>query len=133
MELEFFVKPGEDEEWHQKWVEDRLDWWVDQGVERNSLQLYNVPPDELAHYSKATFDVMYQFPHGLEELEGIANRTDFDLGSHTKAQGDSASLKVMENPIPTPSSPSAIWMPTSGSCLTSSSPLRVSIGACWRC
>jgi glycyl-tRNA synthetase len=90
MELEFFVKPGEDEEWHQRWVENRLDWWVDQGVGRNSLQLYNVPPVELAHYSKATFDVMYQFPHGLEELEGIANRTDFDLGSHTKAQSDFA-------------------------------------------
>jgi glycyl-tRNA synthetase len=99
MELEFFVKPGEDEDWHQKWVEDRLDWWVAQGVERNSLQLYNVPADELAHYSKATFDVMYQFPHGLEELEGIANRTDFDLGSHTKAQGEfGLTAKVMENP-----------------------------------
>jgi glycyl-tRNA synthetase len=98
MELEFFVKPGEDEEWHQKWVEDRLDWWVAQGVERNALQLYNVPADELAHYSKATFDVMYKFPHGLEELEGIANRTDFDLGSHTKAQGEfGLRSKVMEN------------------------------------
>jgi glycyl-tRNA synthetase len=52
------------------------------------LELLHVPPDELAHYSKATVDVMYRFPHGLEELEGIANRTDFDLGSHTKAQGD---------------------------------------------
>jgi len=99
MELEFFVKPGEDEAWHQKWVEDRLDWWVDQGVERNSLQLYNVPADELAHYSKATFDVMYQFPHGLEELEGIANRTDFDLGSHTKAQDEfGIQSSVMPNP-----------------------------------
>jgi glycyl-tRNA synthetase len=99
MELEFFVKPGEDEAWHQKWVEDRLDWWVDQGVERNSLQLYNVPKDELAHYSKATFDVMYQFPHGLEELEGIANRTDFDLGSHTKAQDEfGINAQVMPNP-----------------------------------
>jgi glycyl-tRNA synthetase len=98
MELEFFVKPGEDEQWHQKWVENRLDWWVNQGVERNSLQLYNVPQAELAHYSKATFDVMYKFPHGLEELEGIANRTDFDLGSHTKAQGDfDIQAKVMEN------------------------------------
>ena len=98
MELEFFVKPGEDEQWHQKWVETRLDWWVDQGVERNSLQLYNVPQEELAHYSKATFDVMYKFPHGLEELEGIANRTDFDLGSHSKAQGDfGIQAKVMEN------------------------------------
>jgi glycyl-tRNA synthetase len=98
MELEFFVKPGEDEEWHQRWVEERLDWWVDQGVERNSLQLYNVPADELAHYSKATFDVMYQFPHGLEELEGIANRTDFDLGSHTKAQNEfGLHARVKEN------------------------------------
>jgi glycyl-tRNA synthetase len=88
MELEFFVKPGTDEEWHHKWVEERLDWWAAQGVEPNSLQLYHVPGDELAHYSKATVDVMYRFPHGLEELEGIANRTDFDLGSHTKAQGD---------------------------------------------
>jgi glycyl-tRNA synthetase len=99
MELEFFVKPGEDEEWHQKWVEERLNWWVDQGVERNRLQLYNVPAEELAHYSKATFDVMYQFPHGLEELEGIANRTDFDLGSHTKAQDEfGITSKVMPNP-----------------------------------
>jgi glycyl-tRNA synthetase len=99
MELEFFVKPGEDEEWHQKWVEERLNWWVDQGVERNRLQLYNVPAEELAHYSKATFDVMYQFPHGLEELEGIANRTDFDLGSHTKAQDEfNITSKVMPNP-----------------------------------
>ncbi len=98
MELEFFVKPGEDEQWHQTWVENRLDWWVDQGVGRNRLQLYNVPHEELAHYSKATFDVMYQFPHGLEELEGIANRTDFDLGSHSKSQGDfDIQAKVMEN------------------------------------
>ena len=88
MELEFFVKPGTDEEWHQRWVEERLDWWEAQGVERNRLQLYNVPKEELSHYSKATFDIMYQFPHGLEELEGIANRTDFDLGSHTRAQGE---------------------------------------------
>jgi glycyl-tRNA synthetase len=99
MELEFFVKPGEDEAWHQKWVEERLDWWVAQGVERNSLQLYNVPKDELAHYSKATFDVMYKFPHGLDELESIANRTDVDLGSHTKDQKKfGIQSKVMANP-----------------------------------
>ena len=99
MELEFFVEPGSDEEWHQQWVEARLDWWAAQGLERNRLQLYNVPQDELAHYSKATFDVMYHFPHGLEELEGIANRTDFDLGSHSKAQADfDIQAKVMANP-----------------------------------
>ena len=86
MELEFFVKPGEDEEWHKKWTDLRLQWWEDQGVSKECLELYHVPADELAHYSKATVDIMYKFPHGLEELEGIANRTDFDLGSHTKGQ-----------------------------------------------
>ena len=86
MELEFFVKPGEDEEWHKKWTDLRLQWWEDQGVSKDSLELYHVPGDELAHYSKATVDIMYNFPHGLEELEGIANRTDFDLGSHTRGQ-----------------------------------------------
>jgi glycyl-tRNA synthetase len=98
MELEFFVKPGTDEEWHQTWVEERLDWWVDQGVNRNRLQLYKVPSNELSHYSKATYDVMYHFPHGLEELEGIANRTDFDLGSHTRSQSEfKLTAKVMHN------------------------------------
>jgi glycyl-tRNA synthetase len=88
MELEFFVQPGSDEAWHEQWVENRLQWWDAQGVNRNRIELYRVPADELAHYSKATVDLMYHFPHGVEELEGIANRTDFDLGSHTKAQGD---------------------------------------------
>jgi len=88
MELEFFVKPGEDEKWHDTWVNERLKWWGEQGVNENNLELYRVPAEELAHYSKATVDVMYRFPHGLEELEGIANRTDFDLGSHTKNQAD---------------------------------------------
>ncbi|MCY3884907.1 MAG: glycine--tRNA ligase [Gammaproteobacteria bacterium] len=86
MELEYFVKPGTDEEWHQTWTELRLDWWERQGVSRNAIHLHNVPKDDLAHYSKATFDLMYRFPHGMDELEGIANRTDFDLGSHTKQQ-----------------------------------------------
>ena len=88
MELEYFVQPGKDEETHQLWVQERLDWWAKQGISKNNLELYNVPEDELAHYSKATVDLMYRFPHGLEELEGIANRTDFDLGSHTKNQND---------------------------------------------
>ena len=88
MELEFFVEPGTDERWHETWVQARLDWWQDQGVNPNNLQLYHVPADELAHYSKATVDIMYRFPHGVEELEGIANRTDFDLGSHTRGQSE---------------------------------------------
>ena len=86
MELEFFVVPGTDEEWHKKWVDLRLSWWEKQGVSKESLELYDVPKEELAHYSKATVDIMYKFPHGVEELEGIANRTDFDLGSHSKDQ-----------------------------------------------
>ena len=98
MELEFFVVPGTDEDWHKKWVELRVNWWEKQGVPKKSLELYKVPKDELAHYSKATVDIMYKFPHGVEELEGIANRTDFDLGSHSKNQDElSLKSKVSEN------------------------------------
>ena len=98
MELEFFVKPGEDEKWHKEWTEMRLKWWQEQGLSSDNIELYHVPEDELAHYSKATVDIMYRYPHGLEELEGIANRTDFDLGSHTKGQEQlSIFSKVAEN------------------------------------
>jgi len=98
MELEFFVVPGTDEDWHKKWVELRINWWEKQGVPKKSLELYEVPKNELAHYSKATVDIMYKFPHGVEELEGIANRTDFDLGSHSKNQDElSLKSKVSEN------------------------------------
>ena len=98
MELEFFVKPGTDEDWHKKWVNKRLDWWEKQGIPLNNIELYDVPEDELAHYSKGTIDLMYRFPHGLEELEGIANRTDFDLGSHSKNQDElNITATVMEN------------------------------------
>ena len=88
MELEFFVEPGTDDDWHDQWVHERLAWWQDQGINGNNLELLRVTEEELAHYSKATVDVMYRFPHGVEELEGIANRTDFDLGAHTKNQRD---------------------------------------------
>ena len=98
MELEFFVAPGTDDDWHKKWVDARLKWWNEQGVSKDSIELYNVPSNELAHYSKATVDIMYKFPHGLEELEGIANRTDFDLGSHSKNQKDlDIHSNVLEN------------------------------------
>ena len=98
MELEFFVVPGTDDDWHKKWVEFRVNWWEKQGVAKKSLELYDVPKDELAHYSKATIDIMYKFPHGVEELEGIANRTDFDLGSHSKNQDElNLRAKVSEN------------------------------------
>ncbi len=88
MEIEYFVKPGTDEDWHQRWVEDRVRWWTTLGLSRDNLKLYHVPADELAHYSKATVDVMYKYPIGWEEIEGIANRTDFDLGSHSKNQAE---------------------------------------------
>ena len=98
MELEFFVVPGTDDDWHKKWVEFRVNWWEKQGVAKKSLELYDVPKDELAHYSKATIDIMYKFPHGVEELEGIANRTDFDLGSHSKNQDElGLKAKVSQN------------------------------------
>ena len=88
MELEYFVRPGEDEAALDYWRDERLRWWEDQGIEPSKLEIYDVPESDLAHYSKRTLDIMYRFPHGLEELEGIANRTDFDLGSHTKNQRD---------------------------------------------
>ena len=98
MELEYFVKPGSDESWHKYWVDKRLNWWADQGVNSDKLKLFEVEKKDLSHYSKATFDIMYDFPHGLEELEGIANRTDFDLGSHSKNQKDfNIKAKVQEN------------------------------------
>ncbi len=86
MELEFFVQPGEDNLWHEKWIEERSKWWESQGVSKKKIRFLEVPKNELSHYSKRTVDLMYEFPHGEEELEGIANRTDFDLGSHSKNQ-----------------------------------------------
>ena len=98
MELEFFVRSGEDEYWHKKWLDTRLDWWVKQGIDKKNLEIYDVPQEELSHYSKATVDIMYKFPHGIEELEGIANRTDFDLGSHSKNQNElNISAKTNKN------------------------------------
>jgi len=97
MELEFFVMPGTDDKWHKEWVKNRIEWWVKQGIPEKKLKILEVPKKDLAHYSKSTIDLMYQFPHGLEELEGIANRTDFDLGSHSKNQeelGISAKINV---------------------------------------
>jgi glycyl-tRNA synthetase len=86
MEMEYFVDPKDDENFHAYWIEERMKWWLNQGLKKENLELLNVPKNELSHYSKATTDIMYKFPHGTEELEGIANRTDFDLGSHTKSQ-----------------------------------------------
>jgi glycyl-tRNA synthetase len=87
MEMEFFVKPGEDEKWYDYWKAERLEWYVEYGIRRESLRLRDHAADELAHYAKACADVEYQFPFGWSELEGIANRTDFDLRRHSEYSG----------------------------------------------
>ncbi len=90
MEMEFFVKPGEDEEWHQYWIDERTRWYVDLGVDKDNLRHYEHAPEKLSHYSKRTVDIEYRFRfQGSEwgELEGIANRTDYDLRIHSEASG----------------------------------------------
>jgi glycyl-tRNA synthetase len=88
--MEFFVEPGTDEEWHQYWIDQRTDWYTDLGIDRENLRHFDHPKDKLSHYSKRTVDIEYRFGfQGSEwgELEGIANRTDFDLSTHTEHSG----------------------------------------------
>ena len=90
MEMEFFVEPGTDETWHQYWIDARTDWYTGLGISRDNLRLFEHPQEKLSHYSKRTVDIEYRFGfQGNEwgELEGIANRTDFDLKTHTKHSG----------------------------------------------
>ena len=90
MEMEFFVQPGTDEQWHQYWIDTRTTWYVDLGIARDNLRQYEHPKDKLSHYSKRTVDIEYRFHfQGSEwgELEGIANRTDFDLTTHSEHSG----------------------------------------------
>ena len=95
MEMEFFVKPGEDEQWHQTWIDTRTDWYVDLGIDRENLRHFEHPKEKLSHYSKRTVDIEYRFRfQGSQwgELEGIANRTDFDLSTHSEASGQDLSF-----------------------------------------
>ena len=90
MEMEFFVKPGTDEEWHQYWIDNRWNWYLDLGLSADNLRLYEHAKEKLSHYSKRTVDIEYRFNFGgqeFAELEGVANRTDFDLKSHSEASG----------------------------------------------
>ncbi len=104
MEIEYFVRPGEDEKIHDEWIEDHLNWWVESvGLDRAKLQLFEHPKEKLSHYSKRTVDILYQYPTlGFDELEGIANRTDWDLGSHSRDQdklplSDNTRERAMKN------------------------------------
>jgi len=87
MEMEFFVKPGDDEQWFQYWLDERFNWYIKHGIRCERLRLRQHAADELAHYAKGCADVEYEFPFGWSELEGIANRTDFDLKRHAEYSG----------------------------------------------
>ncbi len=90
MEMEFFVVPGTDEEWHQYWIDERMAWYVDLGLRKENLRLYEHPAEKLSHYAKRTVDIEYRFGFPGDEwgeLEGIANRTDYDLSVHSRASG----------------------------------------------
>ena len=90
MEMEFFVAPGTDEEWHEYWLEQRWNWYIDLGLAKENLRRYEHPKDKLSHYSKRTVDIEYRFGFGakeFDELEGVANRTDYDLSVHGEASG----------------------------------------------
>ncbi len=88
MEMEFFVPPDADGEWHRRWMDERMRWYAELGIRPDQLRLRAHGPDELSHYSIATSDIEYLFPMGWSELEGIANRGDFDLTQHAKYSGD---------------------------------------------
>jgi glycyl-tRNA synthetase len=87
MEMQFFVKPDSDEEWFERWREWRMKWHIDLGLDETKLRWHEHGPGELAHYARAAFDIEYEFPFGWQEIEGIHNRTDFDLKAHQEASG----------------------------------------------
>jgi len=100
MEMEFFVRPGTDEDWHQRWIETRLAWYTDLGLAKDNLRLFEHPKDKLSFYSKRTVDIEYRFGFdGGEwgELEGLANRTDYDLSTHAQASGQDLSFLDAES------------------------------------
>ena len=87
MEMQYFVKPGDDDRWFEEWRARRMQWHHDLGIHPEKLRFHQHAPDELAHYAKAAFDIEYEFPFGWQEFEGIHNRTDFDLGRHQEHSG----------------------------------------------
>ncbi len=87
MEMEFFCAPGTDEEWHEYWKAERLRWWQELGVRKEKLRIRDHEADELAHYARGCGDIEYEYPWGWDEVEGVANRTDYDLGHHQEGSG----------------------------------------------
>ncbi|NOZ61736.1 MAG: glycine--tRNA ligase [Calditrichaeota bacterium] len=87
MEMQFFIKPGTDKEWFDYWKEERMSWYKKLGVTSSKLKFHQHAPDELAHYAREAYDIEYEFPFGVMELEGIHNRTDFDLSRHKEFSG----------------------------------------------
>ena len=87
MELQFFVKPGTDDEWFEQWKAARMEWHLANGIRKEKLRFHEHGPDELAHYAKKAFDIEYEYPFGWKEFEGIHNRTDFDLSRHQEYSG----------------------------------------------
>ncbi len=110
MEIEYFVKPGTDIELFDYWVNERLNWYINLGIKKENLKLREHGKEELAHYARCCSDINYQFPHGWAELEGIANRGDFDLTQHAKFSGKSLSYfdeETKEHIVPYVIEPSA--------------------------
>jgi glycyl-tRNA synthetase len=87
MEMQYFINPSEDAKWFEYWKEQRWQWYLDLGINKDKLRWHEHGPDDLAHYAKAAFDIEYEFPFGWKELEGVHNRTDFDLSRHQDATG----------------------------------------------
>jgi glycyl-tRNA synthetase len=110
MEIEYFVRPGTDEDWFKHWVEQRFNWYTNLGIKKDNLRLRQHAKDELAHYARDCYDIEYLFPIGWSEIEGIANRTDFDLKQHSKYSGKDLSYfdeETKEHIIPYVIEPSA--------------------------
>lgn len=110
MEIEFFVNPDEDEKWYKYWLDKRLNWYIDLGIKKEKLRIRHHEKSELSHYSKATADIEYQFPWGWGELEGVANRSDYDLKAHWKFSGKDLTFfdeRVNKNYVPFVIEPSA--------------------------
>ena len=110
MEIEYFVNPGDDEQTHLKWIDDFKNWYSDLGINSDNLRIREHEKSELAHYAKATFDIEYKFPWGWGEIQGIANRTDYDLQAHSKQTGQKLSYfdeKSSKHVVPYVIEPSA--------------------------